>query len=62
MFLRKDAYQPFNAAATTPGQKLEDSYSEQKIIRCMQEIPDCKSFYPCLPKVIINTTTTMKDP
>lgn len=32
MFLRKDAYQPFNAAAATPGKKktLQDSYSEQK--------------------------------
>lgn len=31
MFLRKDAYQPCNAAAAaTPGQKTSVSYSEQK--------------------------------
>lgn len=38
MFFRKDAYQPFNAAAAAPGQKSSAPYSEKKKkISCLCE-------------------------
>lgn len=61
MIFRKDAYQPFNAAAT-PGQKTSVSYSEQKkkLLYLRERFPNL-IFFPWLPIVIKNTTTAMKD-